>query len=186
MSKVYISAGHSGPGENGAVGLINERVEVIALVGAIQKHIQAKEGKDVCDKIMFVAGGVALTDRIKQVNKWCGKNGTAIEIHFNSVTNQLANGTECMISAKAGAKTKLFAENLAELTANTLHTLNRGAKTDNLSRVGYLGFVSKTKPTAVILEPIFVRNKSDIAAYRAHFDELVAVLSDVITNLAKA
>lgn len=186
MSKVYISAGHSGPGENGAIGLINERTETIALVNALQKYIQAKESKAICDKILFVSGGATLVDRIKQVNKWCGKDGTAIEIHFNSVTNQLANGTECMISAKAGAKTKLFAENLTTLTADTLHTLNRGVKTDNLSGVGYLGFVSKTKPTAVILEPIFVKNKGDIAAYRAHFDELVAVLSEVIINLAKA
>jgi len=183
MSKVYISAGHSGPGENGAIGLINERVETIQLVKAIYEQV-SKNGN--CSDLMAVTSGSALTDRIKQVNRWCGKNGVAIEIHFNSVTDTAANGTECMISAKAGVKTKMMAESIAEMVSKTLGTRNRGVKTDNKSGLGYLGFVSKTKPTAIILEPCFVRNHKDTELYRSHFTELVTAMSEVITNILKS
>lgn len=85
------------------------------------------------------------------------------ELHFNSAT-PAAEGCEALFYT-GNTKAKKIAEKFCSLMVHFLDMKNRGAKALNASDRGF-GFVSKQKPTALILEPFFGSNEDDCRNFK--------------------
>lgn len=104
----------------------------------------------------YGSSGEALKAGVTQANKWGAD--LFISCHANAY-NGTANGTEvCYWHNDLQAK-KLAIE-VSNAISQTLNTRNRGAK-DRLD----LYEIKKTKMSSIILEPIFIDNKSDCIKY---------------------
>ena len=83
------------------------------------------------------------------------------ELHYNSSSNPMANGCEALYyyrNQKGKEASLLFCAEMENLGLK-----NRGAKPlHNKNQRGY-GFVVAQKPTAIILEPFFGSNASDVS-----------------------
>lgn len=85
------------------------------------------------------------------------------EMHYNSSANPDANGCEVLFyhtNTKAKDMAVLFLDKLSSLTG----IKNRGAKATS-SGNGY-GFLLAQKPTALLLEPFFGSNQSDVNRFK--------------------
>ena len=85
------------------------------------------------------------------------------ELHFNAAT-PAAEGCEALFYT-GNTKAKKIAEKFCSLMVHFLDMKNRGAKALNASDRGF-GFVSKQKPTALILEPFFGSNEDDCRNFK--------------------
>jgi len=85
------------------------------------------------------------------------------ELHFNSAT-PAAEGCEALYYT-GNTKAEKIAEKFCSLMVQEMDMKNRGAKALNASDRGF-GFVSKQKPTALILEPFFGSNEDDCRNYK--------------------
>jgi len=85
------------------------------------------------------------------------------ELHFNSAT-PAAEGCEALYYT-GNTKAEKIAEKFCSLMVQEMDMKNRGAKALNASDRGF-GFVSKQKPTALILEPFFGSNEDDCRNFK--------------------
>lgn len=178
MRKLYISFGHQGKG-TGASALTDsirrdESLMAIELVtdlkAALAEYPHVKH-KDSC---------TSLTRTIQIANKWCGKDGLAVDIHFNAGGG---SGVEAVVAERCSAKSLATAEKLAEVVSNTLGIKKRGergVKRDTQTRHKRLGWCRDINSPSVLLEIAFVDSSEDMKAYVANYDKLVAALAGAL------
>ena len=171
MRRIFISAGHCGPKENGSIDLLNEKKETIRIVNALHEYL--KNDTDV-----MYATNQKLRERIDFVNFWCERSGLAIEFHFNKTNRK--SGTECFVANNARQESKNVAQELSQLVADTLSIYNRGPKYERQSYLKKLGFVSETSCPAVIVEVCFLDNADDVKKYNDNFDKFISVIGEYI------
>lgn len=110
---------------------------------------------DSCD-IMNYNGDKYLTERISAVNT--ADYDFVAEFHLNAGGG---TGTECYYHA-GGAEGKKYAEAISKAISETFGIKNRGAKTKlNSNGKDYFAIIRETKPTAVLIETVFI-DTSDV------------------------
>ena len=175
--KIYLSAGHNVRDEKGNGSKYGPYDE-----GAMAAELRNMIAANV--KGVFVdEDTMPLSQVINDVNKKVGKVGLAIELHFNSVSDKNANGTEAVIANSASVISRNYAKKLAELTSKILETHNRGVKTEKQSGRSRLGFVRDTQCSAVILEICFLSNDYDMGQYCIKKQELAKKLAEYLKTL---
>jgi len=173
---IYLSAGHSGPKENGATSkLLNEKVAAAELVRMVAEQSRMIVGMKTRIE------GLSLGERVKEANSFCGVgNGVAVEIHFNAGGGA---GAECVISNNASAASKKIAAELVEIVSMTLDIKSRGVKKVSQGGRSKLAFVDDTTCPAVILEVCFVDNEVDCKRYLLGKSELAYALAGYFDRL---
>ncbi len=169
-SKIFLIAGHAGKG-SGACGIIDEGEQTMQL----RNHLVGRINQLRPDiPIEIDEDSNPLRDVVRHINNSCDPNDLCIDIHFNSVSDTSANGTEVLIKPNATTVSQELAEVTLNAMVQTLGTHNRGIKhRNNLAMI-------KLKCHCVLLEMCFVRNKVDTAKYLDHFETLVENLAQAI------
>lgn len=160
MSKICIIVGH-GKSKNGGYdsGAVYGEYHEFHIAKEIAKYAHqtlVNEYGVSCD-LMNYDGNLYLQDRINRL-----KDNTysyIAEIHLNAGGG---TGTEVYYSNKDAVGRK-YAENISNSIARTLGITNRGAKV-KLNAVGkdYFGIIRSTKPTANLVETVFIDRQSDL------------------------
>lgn len=160
MSKICIVVGH-GKSKNGGYdsGAVYGEYHEFRIAKEIAKYAQqtlVNEYGVSCD-LMNYDGNLYLQDRINRL-----KDNTyayIAEIHLNAGGG---TGTEVYYSRNDVTGRK-YAENISNSIARTLGITSRGAKT-KLNAVGrdYFGIIRSTKPTANLVETVFIDRQSDL------------------------
>lgn len=113
---------------------------------------------DIIADLMNYDGSLYLTDRIKKVN--ASDYDFIAEIHLNA-----GGGTGTEVFYYHGSPTsKKYAESISKSIADTFGITNRGAKVRlNDNGKDYFAIIRDTKPTAVLVETVFIDTASDLA-----------------------
>lgn len=182
-----IDEGHTlSPGDYGAVGNgIKESEETRVLGKLVEKYLKQlnvqvnKCTVDYADSIPD-----SINKRLQLVN--AKANDLLVIIHFNSFSNEAANGTEVLMlpyknnyyQSKNGYNINYqIAERLCNAVATTGGFSNRGIKfREDLGMLIY--------PTcyAVYLEVCFISNKLDATKYKAKKEEIAKSIAESIIN----
>ena len=155
--KICIIVGHgksrSGGYDSGAVSP-DGRYQEFRIAREIAKYAADYLG---CE-LMNYEGNLYLTDRIAAVNR--SDYGFVAEIHLNAGGG---TGTECFYYN--GSPTgKRVAEEVTQEISRTLSVRNRGAKIRlNADGKDYFAIIRDTKPTAVLIETVFIDNGNDVS-----------------------
>ncbi len=159
MGKICFIVGHGKSSKGGYdPGACSNGYEEFKIAKEIAKYAQEyynKNYSEVAD-LMNYDGSLYLTDRIKKVNK-CDYDFIA-EFHLNAGKG---TGTECFYSdgSETGRK---YAQAISKAIATTFGVANRGAKTKVGKNGDYFGIIRQTKPTAVLIETLFIDRDTDI------------------------
>lgn len=171
MQALFIEAGHgkgpTGAGDVGAVGKeTTERAEVVALARELIVQLEVLP-------LVVIPVGVeenrTLLSKIQFVNAECKKNGWGkddallLSLHLNS-GGPTARGCEAWY-ATGDAAGRVLADTLVRsLTElSDLKLRNPSVKPSSQNRLGRLGILDDTTPTAALVECGFVTNKQDVA-----------------------
>lgn len=176
MSRLFLTAGHNGPG-SGANGYIDEGAETIALrddiVKAIAGRVQVITDRNA-DKLPIV---------LKWLQTLVGEKDLLVEIHFNASANATTGGTETLIPDAFTTTENSIALRLNNVITRTLTTKNRGIKTEKDSAHGVLGILRQPRCHNILIEVCFVSSKTDADLYTAHRAELVRNLAGELVNI---
>ena len=157
MRRVFLIAGHNGPG-TGANGFIDEGKETIILRDLIAKNLYEMGIVAVKDDNL-----TPLTKVVQWLRNQITKKDICIDIHFNASSNKLANGSDVFIPNK---NTSDEVE-LANMFRRTLSKVfkDRGVSLEGLSYHGKIAMLSGFDCCNVLLEVCFVSNKTDSENY---------------------
>lgn len=133
--------------------------------------------KEIGDVFTHNSDILSYTQRCIETGKRVGDDyDMVICLHFNSVSNEEANGVECLYygsNKKGKYLSKLFNSNMSR----DMGYKNRGIKPilrDNQRGFGELYYV---KPTAILIEPFFGSNKEDCERFdKTKFLEILKCL----------
>lgn len=167
MRKIYISAGHNvtaGRG-NGAKSPYGDEA---VLAAGLRAEIVAAIPTAYID-----SDAMKLSEVVVDVNRRVGKNGFAVELHFNSVTDTSRNGTVCVVANKASGTARARAAEISDIVSKSLGTVNKGVKTEAELGRPRLAFVRDTLCPAVIVEICFISNKEDMDRFYMNRETLV-------------
>lgn len=157
--KIFIDAGHNHSGwDTGAQGNglreqdINYEVAAIVSQKLRDLGIEVKQSRP--EKTTNVGNDLnsSLSERVRMANQWHADY--FISIHCNSFSSPEAIGSEVYIIAKGGDAEKL-AEDVLENVVQTVHTVDRGVKVQNL----YV--LRNTDMPAILVELAFISSPSD-------------------------
>ncbi len=154
--KICIIVGHgkskTGGYDSGAVSP-DGRYQEFRIAKEIAKYAAGYLG---CD-LMNYEGNLYLTERIAAVNR--ADYGFIAEIHLNAGGG---TGTECFYYN--GSPTGLAAsEAVTDEISKELFVRNRGAKVRlNENGRDYFAIIRDTKPTAILVETVFIDNAADV------------------------
>ncbi len=169
MRRVFLIAGHNGPG-TGANGFIDEGKETIIFRDLIAKNLY--------DMGIVVAKDENLTP-LKMVVQWLRskitKKDICIDIHFNASTNKLAHGSEVFIPTINTSDEVELANMLRESLSKFFK--DRGVSLESKSYHGKIAMLSGFDCCNVLLEICFVSNKADADSYNSHKIELAYELA---------
>lgn len=168
--KIVLTLGHSKL-KNGnltsANGNVNEYLYNKELIDLVAKYI--KQLGHTCDVVKCPEGvfTAAKEEAAYKLNKVNNKGyGLVVEFHLNAAADTSAHGTEVLYASSAG---KAY----AEVVLSKMETLfeSRGVKQRN-----DLYILTKTQPTAILIESFFCTNKSDctIANDKKRIAKLIA------------
>lgn len=176
MTKLYLTAGHNGPG-TGASGFIDEGAETIALrddiVKAIAGRIQVVTDRNT-DKLPIV---------LQWLTRLVSPKDLLVELHFNASANAQGNGTETIVPEKCTSVEQKIALKLNALIVDTIGTNNRGIKTESQTAHGTLGILRQPNCNNILIEVCFVSNKQDALLYRIGRDKLVQKLANAFVEI---
>lgn len=152
MKKVFLAVGHGGS-DSGAVGYIQEKDVNLNMALACRDYLEANGVKVKMSRI--TDENDTLNEEIRECNEY--DPDLAIAIHNNAGGG---NGFEAFYSITR--KGKSLAENI-EKEVLAIGQNSRGCKTrlNSKGNADYYGFIRLTKCKSVILEGVFVDNKSD-------------------------
>lgn len=175
--KVYLSAGHNvtkGRG-NGAVSCYGDEAVIAAEIrGRIALGIPT---------LYVDSDAMKLSEVVSDVNRRIGRNGMAVELHFNAAADPSANGAECVVANNAGSMSKRRAAEISALVSEVLGVRNRGVKSEAQSGRTRLAFVRDTVCPAVIVEVCFITNREDMEKFGAKKGELIEKLTEYFKAL---
>ena len=162
MAKICIIVGHgkskNGGYDSGAVSK-DSKYHEFEIAKEIARHCvdYLNANYDVDVDLMNYDGSLYLTDRIKAVNK--DNYNFIAEIHLNA-----GGGTGTEVFYYHGSPTsKKYAEAISKYIAETFGVTNRGAKVRlNSNGKDYFAIIRDTKPTAVLVETLFIDTASDL------------------------
>jgi N-acetylmuramoyl-L-alanine amidase len=174
---IYLDAGHglspSGGTDNGAVGSgTSERDQVVALCQALLPLL-AHLPLEVVP--IGITERLSLPQKIKQINDLCATRGWAsgdallLSVHMNADATGTARGVEGWYSSQKPAQVGLaqtMAQNVAR--ASGLPLRDPSAKPSAQDRLGHLGILDDTVPTAVLVECGFVTSVADVKVVAQH------------------
>ena len=164
MRRVFLIAGHNGPG-TGANGFIDEGKETIILRDLIAENLKEMGIVAVKDDNL-----TPLTKVVQWLRNQITKKDICIDIHFNASSNKLANGSEVFIPTKNTsdevALAGMFRESLSKVFKD------RGVSLESKSYHGKIAMLSGFDCCNILLEVCFVSNKTDADAYNSHKKEL--------------
>jgi N-acetylmuramoyl-L-alanine amidase len=110
----------------------------------------------------------------------------ALSLHLNASENPTSNGTEVLhwhTSTRGAAEARRFAAAIARTLGTRLrHT--GGALPRTLNDNGG-GFLMKTAPVALILEPFFISNPTELATGTARRAQLARTIADCIHTIPR-
>jgi N-acetylmuramoyl-L-alanine amidase len=156
--KVFFSVGHDAKRK----GAYNEKYNIYeydVCVELTQYCIEeAMELGLDCEKVYSDRLGKA----IEEVNQRCNRNDLAIEVHINSIAAQHADKVHgCEVEYCVGS---VRGKKLARQVQDSMlaHLGQRNCKNDARDD---LGFLEKTKCTAIIPEPFFLSNDGDVEKF---------------------
>lgn len=155
MSKVFIGVGHGGK-DPGAVGYIREEDANLNMALACRDYLEANGVEVKMSRIKDEDD--SLNEEIKECNAYAP--ALAIDVHNNAGGG---NGFEVYHTIKDGVG-KILAQNIEE-EVKAIGQNSRGCKTklNSKGNADYYGFIRLTNCPAVIVEGVFVDNKSDAA-----------------------
>lgn len=162
MGNICFIVGH-GKSEKGGYdpGACYKQYEEFQIAKEITKYAQEYYNANYSDHadLMNYDGSIYLADRIKKVN--AGDYDFIAEFHLNAGKG---TGTECFYSKfSETGKGKQYAQAISKGISATFGVRNRGAKTKlNDSGKDYFGIIRQTKPTAVLIETLFIDTDSDV------------------------
>lgn len=172
VKKLKISAGH-GEKVSGANGFIKEHDEADKVTAGVAKYLKANYE---CNVETFDEK-TATTQRgnLYNIDAWHDRTHSALNlfVHFNAAS-ATANGTEAFGMSTKGIK---YAKKFSAAMARALGTRNRGGFYKDL----YV--LRNTKAVGVLLEVVFVTNKSDVDKYQKKFDKLCAAIGDTAAEI---
>lgn len=108
-----------------------------------------------------------------------------IELHFNSYSSTAAKGFEYLYCHSSEAGEQLAQEFLDQHSTTIPAQTNRGVKPIQIGDRGW-GFVSKTRPPAVICEPFFGSNPGEWVLYDGNQEQLAEVYTEALVNYFSA
>ena len=152
--KIAINAGHTLKGKGtGAVGILNESIEVRKIVAELIPMLQRK-GHTVIDATIDKASSQAeyLREAVKIANN--ADVDLFLSIHMNA-----GGGRGCEAYTWKGEKVKQAVQMCEQLSEEGFR--NRGVKDGS----GYY-VIRKTEAVAILLEVCFVDNRQDAALYK--------------------
>lgn len=158
---ICIIVGH-GKSKNGGYdsGAVNGNYHEFKIAKEIAKECvdYLNATYDIDADLMNYDGSLYLTDRIKKVN--ANNYDFIAEIHLNA-----GGGTGTEVFYYHGSPTsKKYAEAISKSIADTFGITNRGAKVRlNSNGKDYFAIIRDTKPTAVLVETVFIDTASDLA-----------------------
>lgn len=143
--------------------------------GASHDHaIEAEETMKVRDRVvpilerhgivvLKVPDELDLRKSISWANQKAPKlnDALAVDIHFNSLSNKAARGSEAFYGTSAISKS--IAQAMTDHVSSEMSIPNRGAKPDTQTYVGSLGWIRKTTMWATLVEICFLTNTKDMA-----------------------
>lgn len=162
MDKICIAVGHgtskSGGYDSGAVSTDGKTHEFrIAREIALEAYNALRQRGVECSLINY-NGNLSLTDRIEKINEEF--YSLVVEIHLNAGAG---TGTE-VYYGKDSAQGKKLAQAVSKSISERMEVRNRGAKTKlNAEGRDYFGFIRQTRPTALLVETVFIDNDDDLA-----------------------
>lgn len=150
MKNIIVSAGHGDRDPGAVAGTIIEHLHGYQIAWLLRSALEEKG-----HAVAFISCFQSLPEKIRAVNGLHGQKPVdlAIEIHFNSVEEPQANGTEVLFYSQ---KLEPVAKDMSQRLAAAIGTRDRGAKkrTD-------LGWLKQTQPPALIVEVLFISNPLD-------------------------
>ncbi len=154
--KICIIVGHgkseSGGYDSGAVS-IDGKYQEFRIAREIAKYAADYLG---CE-LMNYDGNLYLTERIRAVNK--ADYDFIAEIHLNAGGGK---GTECFYYNGSPTGLKV-SQAVTEAISKELSVRNRGAKVRlNKSGKDYFAIIRDTKPTAILVETVFIDNDDEL------------------------
>lgn len=180
---IILTAGHTGP-NTGAIGTVieshgrlDEGIETIRLRNRIAEILTEKWGIVVLlDRDNERLG--LLTERI---NRIASPTDICLDLHLNSHSNQIANGTEVIISNDATDFEISIAVKLLNATARTLQTNIRGIKSECETPHQRLAMLHLNCQN-IILEVCFCTNPTDGKLYTSHFEQLAQAIARTLAE----
>lgn len=154
MSKICFVVGH-GKSKSGGYdsGATNGNYHEFKIAREIAKYAQAYYNanySEQCD-LMNYNGDLYLTDRIKKINT--SDYSFIAEFHLNAGGG---TGTECYYF-HGSDNCKKYATAICANISSVFNIRNRGAKVRlNSNGKDYFGIIRDTKPTAVLIETVFI------------------------------
>lgn len=168
---IYIEAGHN-LNDSGAIeGKILERELTIEFKKRLSYFLELGLKDYPKVKVHLDNDAWTLGQTISNFKKTLTGNDITFSIHFNSADNKTATGCEIFISDNAGENSKTLATQLNGTYVTILSIKNRGVKKESESNRGRLGILNM-KGVAVLCEPCFMSNKSDLDVYEKNKDWL--------------
>ncbi len=181
--KIYLIDGHTLPKDYGAQlpypewnNLWNEAKLVRVVSNKIYELINNSSRKPLFDIIYFNVDNKNLNEslfrKVQAINYTYSdkEKDLAIEIHFDFVSNQNANGRSVIVgSAIEAGKIFKSAFNIPEIKNNDIYVIEEYWKNEYTTDSDLailkrdLGFISDTKIKAIIVENLFVSSKKDMS-----------------------
>lgn len=154
MSKICFIVGH-GQSKDGGYdpGAVSGNHHEFKIAKKIAKFAQTYYNSNYTEQAdcMNYDGDLYISERITKVN--ATDYDFIAEIHLNAGGG---TGTECYYS-KGDNKGKSYAQAISKAIATAFGVKNRGAKTKvTSSGSDYFGIIRQTKPTAVLIETLFI------------------------------
>ena len=172
--RIHISSGHTLQGKGtGAVGFINESQENRILSKYIVDYLK-KMGHEV-DYHEVNVGSDYINQQVKKANE---KNyDIVVQIHFNSSSNENANGTEVLYRSSKG---KVYAQRVQDKLKTMFKDRKIKHDVNDLGRD--LGWLRLTNAPAILIETCFVSSKSDTDKYIANKEKIAKLVAEGITG----
>lgn len=176
---IYLSAGHH----------FNEvGADPGAVANGYKEHELTRELRDLTVAAIREKGGSVIVDKdeetlaayIKRIKP--GSGSVVCEIHFNAVSNENANGVECLYgwSTEPDEEEVEMCKEICAVIADIAGLRNRGAKSDAESARGKLAILRTPAGLSCLPEICFITNKDDMAKYQAAKFCIAQNLADIL------